>query len=271
MTAGRPSRRRVVAAVVVLVVGGLFLVRHALVLRAGVWLANVRARDELEPADRVTFDVAPGWTSVIRTDMDDAWRPLGRAGANSFVFGDAAGLFASGAAREDPTDVRYQAWFGVYSVKLKGPDDLANATERELLQLADELLEADALRWAKTMGDPAPTARVVRREPAGQLHFLGHDVTLYVGEVATHSDLGDGDSRAARFLGRAVDWRAHVRPYHPLTLEGFVAVRRDAARQRLYVAWGNGVRFVDASGIELRTWPAVRDEVLMMAHSARVE
>jgi len=267
----RPARRvRADAAVLLLLAGGLFLVRHAVLLQVGVWLANHRAQDRLEPADLVTFDVLPGWTSIVRTDMDAAWKPLARGGANSFVFGDATSALSSSASREDPMDVRYQAWFGVYSVKLKGPDDLAHATEPELVALADELLRYDALGWAKTMGDPAPAAELRRRAPAGQLKFLGHDVTLYEGAIATHSDLGDGDSTFATFLGRADGWRTHVNPYHPVVLEGFVAVWRDAERQRLYIAWGNGVRFTDAAAVELQTWPAVRDQVLMMAHSARI-
>lgn len=267
----KPSRRvRAVAAGTLAVLGVLFLFRHFLLLNAGVWLANHRAEEKLEPADLVTFDVLPGWTSIVRTDMDDAWKPINRTGANSFVFGDASNPLSSSASREDPMDVRYQAWFGVYSVKLRGPDDLANATEPELVALADELLKDDALRWAKTMGDPSPKVELLRREPSGQLKFLGHDVTLYQGEIATHSDLGDGDSKVATFLGRPDDWRSHVKPYHPVVLEGFVAVWRDAERMRLYVAWGNGVQFTDSSGVELQTWPGVRDQVLMMAHSARV-
>lgn len=265
------ARRRLAVAVLIVVLGSLFVVRNALLLRAGVWLANARAKDKLEPADIVTFDVPSGWTPIIRTDMDDAWKNLGRTGANSFVFGDVPGPGASGASREDPADPHYQAWFGVYSVKLKGPDDLANATEPELVALADELLREDALRWAKTMGDPLPAAQLVRREPGGLLKFMGHDVTVFQGEIATHSDLGDGDSKVATFLGRPGDWRSDVKPYHPVVLEGFVAVWRDAERQRLYVAWGNGVSFTNASGLELHTWPAVRDEILMMAHSAKVK
>lgn len=272
MTEKTKSRRvRAILAGVVAVLGLLFIVRHYLLLNAGVWLANHRAQEKLEPADLVTFDVLPGWTTIIHTDMDDAWKPINRAGANSFVFGDASNPLSSSASREDPMDVRYQAWFGVYAVKLRGPDDLANATEPELVALADELLKADALRWAKTMGDPSPKAEVVQREPHGQLKFLGHDVTIYEGLIATHSDLGDGDSTVARFLGRPEGWSSHVKPYHPVELEGFVAVWRDAERMRLYVAWGNGVRFTDASGVELQTWPGVRDQVLMMAHSAKVK
>jgi hypothetical protein len=75
------ARRRLVAAVLVVVLGSLFVVRHALLLRAGVWLANLRAADQLEPADRVTFDVPSGWTPIIRTDMGDAWKNIGRTGA----------------------------------------------------------------------------------------------------------------------------------------------------------------------------------------------
>jgi len=43
-------------------------------------------------------------------------------------------------------------------------------------------------------------------------------------------------------------------------------VHRDAARERLYVAWGNGVKFDAAS-----TWPSLKEEILEMARSARVE
>jgi hypothetical protein len=257
--------------VLVVVLGSLFVVRHALLLRAGVWLANLRAAEKLEPADRVTFDVPSGWTPIIRMDMGDAWKNVGRTGAKSFVFGDVPGPGARGSSREDPADLHYQAWFGVYSVKLKGPGDIANASEPELVALADELLREDVLHWAKTMGDPLPAAKRLRREPGGMLRFMGHDVTVFTGELATHSDLGDGDSTVAAFLGQASGWRSAVQPYHPVVLEGFIAVWRDAERLRLYVAWGNGVTFTNASGLELHTWPAVRDEILMMAHSAKVQ
>lgn len=269
MTVINRAKRRALWSLIAALAVGLTLARHFLALEAGAWLANVRAKDKAESADQVSFDVAPGWTRIIRTDMDDAWQPLGRTGFNSFVFGAADGVFTSGSSREDPSSPRYQAWFGVYAVDLSGSDDLA-LDERALVAFADSLLKHDALRWAKTMGDASPTAEVTRREATGRITFLGHEVTLFEGEVATHSDLGDGESRAAAFLGRASDWRDHVTPYHPIALEGFVAVWRDADRRRLYVAWGNGARFKDLAGHEVRTWPALREEVLRMAATARV-
>ncbi|MFZ5438691.1 MAG: hypothetical protein ACOZQL_01720 [Myxococcota bacterium] len=240
------------------------LSRHAWLVSAGAWLANVRAADKLQPADVVEFERAPGWAPIIRTDMDDAWKPLHRRGANSFVFGAPEGWFASGSSREDPGSVRYQAWFGVYSVVLDGEGDLA-LDEPALVAFADSLLQEDQLRWLRTMGDPAPVARVSARAPAGTVRFLGQEVTLWEGTVATHSDLGEPVTRAGRFLGRADDWATHVASHHPLELEGFVAVVRDAPRRRLYVAWGNGVKFAG-----VRTWPTLRAELLSMLASTRV-
>lgn len=241
-----------------------FASRHAWLVSAGAWLANVRAADKLQPADVVEFDVARGWAPLIRTDMDDAWKTLHRRGANSFVFGAPEGWFASGASREDPRSPRYQAWFGVYSVVLDDEADLA-LDEPGLISFADSLLQEDQLRWLRTMGDPSPSAKVSARAPAGTVHFLGREVTLWEGTVATHSDLGEPVTRAGRFLGRADDWATQVSSHHALELEGFVAVVRDAQRRRLYVAWGNGVKF-DA----VRTWPGLRAEVLQMLASARV-
>jgi len=242
-----------------------FFARQAWLVRLGVLLANAHAADKVAPADEVAFDRPSGWTAIVRTDMDDAWKELGRRGCNSFVLGAPEHLFAGGAAREDPTSLRYQAWFGVYSVILDGPGDLA-LDEAGLVAFADSLLRADQLRWLGTMGDPAPFAAVARRTAHGGIRFMGADARLYEGEVATHSDLGENVTRAARFLGRPFDWRDHATSYHALSLEGFVSVRRDAARERLYVAWGNGVEF---DGV--RTWPSLREEILEMARSARVE
>lgn len=255
--------KRVLVAVAVVVLA-LFITRHAWLVNAGAWLANYRAADKLTPVDRLSFDVPQGWAPIIRTDMDDAWKPLKRRGFNSFVFGAPESIFAGGASREDPSALRYQAWFGVYSVILENDDALA-LEERELVAFADSLLQDDQLRWLKTMGDSEPIAKVVRREAAGTVKFLGRDVTLYEGEVETHSDLGEPITRAARFLGRASDWNEKVRSHHPMTLEGFVAVVRDAERKRLYVAWGNGVKFGDT-----RTWPKLRAEILTMLGTAHI-
>ncbi|MBL8915379.1 MAG: hypothetical protein JNM17_32040 [Archangium sp.] len=254
-----------VLGVVGVVALALFVTRHAWLVNAGAALANYRAADKLTPVDRLTFEVPNGWAPIIRTDMDDAWKPLERRGFNSFVFGAPESIFSGGASREDPSALRYQAWFGVYSVILESPDDLA-LEERELVAFADSLLQDDQLRWLKTMGDPQPTATVVRREAAGTVKFLGRDVTLYEGEVETHSDLGEPITRAGRFLGRASEWDEKVTSHHPMTLEGFVAVARDAERKRLYVAWGNGVKFGDT-----RTWPKLREEILTMLGTARLD
>lgn len=242
-----------------------FVTRHAWLVHAGAWLANVRAADKVTPADKFTFTVAPGWAPLIRTDMDDAWKALHRRGFNSFVFGAPEGWLADGSSREDPRALRYQAWFGVYSVVLETPDDLA-LDEAGLVQFADSLLQDDQLRWLRTMGDPSPSASVVRREPAGKANFLGHEVTVFEGEVETHSDLGAPVTRAGQFLGRAPDWSSLVDSHHSMNMEGFVAVWRDAERRRLYVAWGNGVRFND-----VRTWPQLRSEILTMLETARLE
>jgi hypothetical protein len=243
----------------------LLVTRHWWLVHAGVWLANVRAADKLTPADRLTFDVAPGWTGILRTDMDDAWKGLHRRGFNAFVFGAPAHPLAGGATREDPSSPRYQAWFGVYSVVLENDSDLA-LEERELVAFADSLLQDDQLRWLATMGDAAPLARVSRREASGTVKFLGRDVTLFEGEVETHSDLGAPITRAGRFLGRASDWDEKVSSHHPMALEGFVAVLRDVEHHRLYVAWGNGVKFGD-----VRTWPTLRSELLGMISSVKLE
>lgn len=259
------ARLKRVALVLSIVLFSLVATRHWWLVHVGAWLANYRAADKLTPVDRLTFDVPPGWAPIIRTDMDDAWKPLKRRGFNSFVFGAPESIFSGGASREDPSALRYQAWFGVYSVILENDDDLA-LEERDLVAFADSLLQDDQLRWLKTMGDPAPVAKVVRREASGTVKFLGRDVTLFEGEVETHSDLGEPITRAARFLGRAGDWNEKVGSHHDMTLEGFVAVVRDAERKRLYVAWGNGVKVG-----ETRTWPQLRDEILTMLTSARID
>ena len=258
------AARRGILALVLALLALAFLARQAWLVRVGVWLANAHAADKVAPADDVDFDAPSGWTPIVRTDMDDAWKALGRRGCNSFVLGAPEHVFAGGASREDPESPRYQAWFGVYSVVLDGPGDLA-LDEAGLVAFADSLLRADQLRWLKTMGDPAPSAAVAARAASGKIRFLGQDATLYEGEVATHSDLGEPITRTARFLGRPWGWRDRVAPYHALALEGFVAVNRDAARERLYVAWGNGVRFG-----AVRTWPKLMDEILAMARSARI-
>ncbi|MFT3710159.1 MAG: hypothetical protein QM817_21240 [Archangium sp.] len=251
----------VVASVLCVVV----LTRHWWLVHAGVWLANVRAADKITPADQLTFTVPSGWTGIIRTDMDDAWKGLHRRGFNSFVFGAPAHPLSGGAAREDPSSSRYQAWFGIYSVVLDSPDDLA-LDEKQLVAFSDSLLQDDQLRWLKTMGDAEPIATVTRREATGTVKFFGRDVTIFEGEVETHSDLGEPITRAGRFLGRAGDWDEKVTSHHPMSLEGFVAVFRDAEKKRLYVAWGNGVKFGD-----VRTWPALRDEILGMISSVKLE
>jgi len=256
--------KRVLLIAALALLGAAFLARQAWLLRVGIWLANARVADGIAAADEIAFEPAPGWTRIVRADMDDAWKRLGRRGFNSFVLGAPEHPFAGGASREDPASIRYQAWFGVYSVVLDGPGDL-DLAEIELTAFADSLLRADQLRWLTTMGDPAPSAAVARRVAGGAIRFMGRDATLWEGEVATHSDLGETLSRTARFLGRPWGWRDRVAPHHPLALEGFVAVRRDPTRLRLYVAWGNGVRF---GGV--RTWPALRDEILGMARAARV-
>jgi hypothetical protein len=243
----------------------VFFARQAWLVHVGVWLANARVADRIGPADEIAFEAPAAWTSIIRADMDDAWKELPRRGFNSFVLGAPSHPFAGGAAREDPASLLYQAWFGVYSVVLDGPSDLA-LDEAGLVGFADSLLRADQLRWLRTMGDPAPFAAVARRAPTGAIRFMGRDATLYEGEVATHSDLGGEHTRTAQFLGRPWGWRDRVAPHHPMALEGFVAVHRDAERRRLYVAWGNGARFDD-----VRTWPKLREEILAMARSARVE
>ena len=258
------AQRRVLLIAVLALLVAAFLARQAWLLRVGVWLANARVADEIAAADEIAFEPAPGWTPIVRADMDDAWKRLGRRGFNSFVLGAPEHPFAGGASREDPASIRYQAWFGVYSVVLEGPQDLA-LSEIELTAFADSLLRADQLRWLTTMGDPAPSAAVARRVAGGAIRFMGRDATLWEGEVATHSDLGGEHTRSAQFLGRPWGWRDRVAPHHPLALEGFVAVRRDAERKRLYVAWGNGVRFDGA-----RTWPKLKDEILGMARDARV-
>ena len=256
------GRAALYAALALLVVA--MLARHAWLVHVGIWLANARVADRVGPADEIAFEPAPGWTSIIRADMDDAWKELGRRGFNSFVLGAPEHPFAGGASREDPASPLYQAWFGVYSVVLGGPADLA-LDEDGLVAFADSLLRADQLRWLRTMGDRAPSAAIARRSAKGTIAFLGAEATLHEGEVATHSDLGDRLTRTARFLGRPWGWEKRVAPYHPIALEGFVAVRRDAARERLYVAWGNGVKY---DGV--RTWPTLREEILEMARSARI-
>jgi len=257
--------RRGILALVLALLALAFLARQAWLVRVGIWLANAHAADKVAPADEVDFDAPSGWTPIVRTDMDDAWKALGRRGCNSFTLGAPERIFAGGASREDPESPRYQAWFGVYSVILDGPSDLA-LDEAGLVAFADSLLRADQLRWLTTMGDPEPFAAVAERTAQGKIRFMGADATLYEGAVATHSDLGATITRTAQFLGRPWGWRALVEPYHALALEGFVAVRRDAARERLYVAWGNGVRFG-----AVRTWPTLREEILEMARSARVK
>ncbi|MFO0594392.1 MAG: hypothetical protein U0228_03790 [Myxococcaceae bacterium] len=259
------KRRRIGVAVAVAVAFALVLTWHAWLVHAGAWLANVRAADKLSAADRLTFDTSARWAPVIRTDMDDAWRPLARRGFNAFVFGAPPSLFSGGSSREDPAATEYQAWFGVYSVILDREDDL-RLPERELVAFADGLLQHDQLRWLHTMGDPAPMAQVARREPTGTVTLLGREVTLFEGEVLTHSDLGEPVTRAGRFLGRASDWSDRVSSHHELAMEGFVAVLRDEPARRLYVVWGNGVRFG-----EVRTWPVLREELLGMIATVRLE
>jgi hypothetical protein len=256
-------------AFVLVVLTALLFMRHALVLRAGVAVANHRAADRVAAeGHRISFDVPDGWTPIIRTDMDDAWKPLGRRGLNTFIFADTESPFASGALREDPSSLRYQSWFGVYSVEFTSDQDIAG-DEPSLISFADGLMQNDQLRWLKTMGDPSPTAQVAKREPKGTVKVLGRDLTIYEGCMQTHSDLGNGDTKMPEILGRPREVR--VLPYHPLVLEGFVVAWRDATRKRLFVVYGNGVRFTNASGREVRTWPLVRDELLRIASTIRIE
>jgi hypothetical protein len=265
------KRRRLAIALTVFAVlgAGLFLTRQALLLRVGSAVAHRRsaAREEVNRFT-VTADVADGWLPILRTDMDDAWKPVGQRGLNYFTFAAPESAFAPCSAREDPTSQRYQAWLGIYVVELG--DRPAPDGEEALLKFADGLLRHDQLRWLRTMEDPDPQASVAARTRTDEVILEGRHLPIYEGEVQTHSDLGRGTSRIAGLLGYPSDFERHVDAHHPLSLEGFVTFWSDPGRRAIFVAYGNGVRFKNRAGTEVRTYPALRPELIRMLESVRV-
>ncbi len=251
-----------------------FLCRHALLLRLASAVSTHRSAErEARNGFRVEFTILPReWIAPIRTDMDDAWRPLGRHGINYFTFGAPANLFASHASHTDPGSPRYQAWFGTYVVEADAAADLPQ-DEAGMTKLADGLLSHDGLRWLRTVGDPQPSAVMGGRQRSGELVIDGVGRPLFEGDLTTHSDLpADPIPRIAGFIGRPdpSSWSAELAPYHGIVMEGFVAVWTDPPRRSMFAVYGNGVRYTTRSGRTVRTYPSLKDELLRMAGGIRI-
>lgn len=216
----------------------------------------------------VTADLPQGWVPLMRTDMHEAWKPVGLDGLNYFTFGAPESLLARYSSREDPAALRYQAWFGIYVVPHPPP------TQRASLTLADRLLSNDQRQWLTTMGDPAPFTETNRGMPSEKLHVDGRDVDVYFGAVKTHSDWSaKRDLKPLPWLGHRElsDWSHAVDPFHTLDLEGFVAWWYDEPRDCFFAIYGNGARFKTAHELEVNTWKDLKPELMKMANSVRIE
>jgi len=246
----------------------LVAVHRPLVLRLGIAVANHRSEArEVKAGFRPEFDVPSGWSPVIRTDMDDAWKHDGAAGLNYFVIGDYVAPLADAPAQLDPGARRYQAWFGVYVVDL----DPEKTDLEHLGPRIKGFLESDQRRWLKTMGDPDPQAEVVHAKQTGTLAVLGQDAPLFEGDVATHSTLSVASTTMAKVLGMPPEarWRGDLSPFHPMALEGFATAHVDREHHALLVIYGAGAGFRRGER-DVHTYPALRDELLGMARSVRL-
>lgn len=125
MSEPRKRRRRIAFFALTLVFGVAWASGPAVVVHAGVALANARADDKAAAFDRVDFDLDADVVDVLCTDMDDAWSSLGRTGFNCMVFGAPS----SWLSREDPGSDLYQSWFGVYAVDLHDDHELDGVQE----------------------------------------------------------------------------------------------------------------------------------------------
>ncbi len=253
-----------------LAVGGCFFATWP-VLRLIIATAYVNHRSvDAERAQGFTVKVklAPGWEPLARTEMTEAWKPLGLDGLNYFTYGAPETLFSRWASREDPGARRYQAWFGVYVVHHL-PERL-----RHSLTLGDALLSNDQLQWLKTMGDPAPQVSTRHGLPSQKLTLDGREVDVYLGSVETHSDWSRQEGlRLAPWLGRPdqLPYRQVVDPFHAVSLQGFVAGWYDEKRDCYFAIYGNGARFNLSYGGQVDTWPLLKDELLQMAASVKIE
>lgn len=255
-------------AAALLVVLALAAAHRPLLLRLGIAVANHRSEArEVRAGFRPEFDVPSGWSPVIRTDMDDAWKELGAAGLNYFVIGDYVAPLADAPAQLDPSARRYQAWFGVYVVDL----DPEHTDLEHLGPRIKGFLESDQRRWLKTMGDGDPQAEVVHAKQTGTLTLLGLDAPLFEGDVATHSTLSEPSTTMARVLGMppVETWRGSLAPFHAMALEGFATAHVDREHRCLLVVYGAGAGFRRGDR-DVHTYPALRDELLAMARSVRL-
>ncbi|MFT3838065.1 MAG: hypothetical protein QM723_13850 [Myxococcaceae bacterium] len=237
-------------------------------LDAASWAVNARSAAAEKPLGfTVKAELPSGWVPLMRTDMHEAWKPLGLDGFNYFTFGAPDSLFARYASREDPQALRYQAWFGIYVVPHPP------VAQRTSLTFADHLLSNDQRQWLTTMGDPAPFTETNRGMPAEKVHVDGRDVDVYFGAVKTHSDWSlKTDVKPARWLGHRedFDWNGAVDAFHPLDLEGFVAWWYDDKRDCFFAIYGNGASFKTARGAEVNTFKQLKPELMKMAGSVQI-
>ncbi len=268
IAAAMKTRTKVVLGSVAALLAGLLLCRHALALRIGIAVANSRSAErEKQLGLKPVFTTAKGWGPVIRTDMDDAWKPLGLKGLNYFVFGAHPSVFSAAPEKTDPSAPRYQAWLGVYVVDLKGAPMPASDAMPALVK---SLMLEDQLRWLRTMGDPLPVATLDHASATGMLTVAGRAVPLIEGSLLTHSELSDSEKTMARVVGRPSGWSSEVDAFHPVELEGFVSWFADEPRHALFVVYGCGVKFTRKDGTAVSTWPALRGELLQMARGVQV-
>ena len=209
---------------------------------------------------------------MVAGDMRRPWRRAGidvEAGAAYWTIGRVTGGRSATFDRDAP---EYQAWLGGYVVRFPA-GTLYRAEDQMRLAMAAQ----DG--WLRTYGDPHPRTEVVGMRALGAIRNSGYAGTLYEGDFATHSDVGDG-RRSARAIvhpyviaaaynvsnpalgiraGNVLVPRSSDRPYEALTARSLIALY-DLGGNAYAILQGTGAVVARESGSEDR-FAVIRDDL----------
>src|SRR5664279_1941964 len=224
-------------------------VAFALCLASTAALAQATSREDgaaLERRVHVQFTMMPPAWTVEQQVMDTIWQPLGLRGVNHYAYGKAVPPHKY-AARSDPSSSLYQAWFGVYTVVGDSAFRLASGKDYAIHSVM-KLAEYDQRSWLEAMGDPHPLAKSDSIVDMQKIMIDGVERTVCLFHMQTHSDLNDGVTPLAHYIGmpgpRA---RSKLRSYHNVSLHGYYAFWYDRSRDATVIVYAVSSAFIPAS------------------------
>jgi hypothetical protein len=225
-----------------------------------------------EKKDGVAIDfVRPStaWVKPMKNLMNSIWLPIQAKGVNYFTFAAPANLLRNFSERSNPRSPYYQAWVGGY-VTQRNDGTLPS----DLPMWASQVTALDQRSWLAAMGDPMPVANFGAAAPAGQIEVDGHDLQLWHGVMQSHSDLSDHPrGPLATLLGMPPKstWPKGIEAFHDVILDGYFVCWSDPKRNISVVIYSVAAVFGEPSDVRGDNRRIIKDELLNLMKSARIE